>query len=92
MWKDRNLPGELIDVTPYLHLKIRGEEIQYWLDNNQVERYVIIDDDTDFLEEQKAFFVQTSDNIDHTDYLDIGYGLTKECAEKAIYILNENDK
>jgi hypothetical protein len=33
-------------------------------------------------------FVQTSNNINHPDCIDIGYGLTKECTNKAIRILN----
>jgi len=89
MWKDRNLSGEIIGITPYtLEYRKRGEEIKEWLDNNPTEKYVIIDDDTDMLPEQKNNFVKTSDNINHTGYIDVGYGLTKECAEQAISILN----
>lgn len=102
MWKDRNLPGEVIDITidPWNLIKKgifglkyyddvdRGYEIQDWLDNNNVENYVIIDDDTDMLESQINNFVQTSGNKTHPDSYDIGYGLTRICAEKAIKILN----
>lgn len=58
MWLDRKLPGELVDVTPIFHNKIRGEEIKHWLVNNQVNSYVIIDDDTDFLSEQNPFLLE----------------------------------
>jgi len=68
----------------------RGYEIKAWLDKHgeDVTSYVILDDDTDFLEEQLPFFVQTSENKDHPDCEDIGYGLTHQCAQKAIKILN----
>ena len=39
------------------------------------------------LEEQLPNFIKTI-NPDHEDSLDIGYGLTKQCAEKTIQILN----
>ncbi len=39
----------------------RGYEIQVWLDENpKVERYLILDDDSDMLEHQKPFFLKTS--------------------------------
>lgn len=89
MWIDRNLPGEIIGVTPYLTTKsCRGDEIQIFLSCNHVDRYVIIDDDTDMLKDQMPYFVKTSDNYDHCDHIE-GYGLTKECAEQCIQILNK---
>lgn len=98
MWKYRNLPGEVIDVTPhcaaYDDINLcsgceRGAEIKEWLDRNMlVSSYVIIDDDNDMLPSQMDYFVKTSGNICHTDCVDVGYGLTKECAKQAIAILN----
>lgn len=50
MWKKRNLPGEVIDITVddltsmLDSVNSRGDEIQHFLDNNQVEDYLIIDD------------------------------------------------
>jgi len=59
--KGLDLP--IIDKTPSLNA-IRGLEIKTWLDQHpEVERYAIIDDDSDMLEEQKPFFVHT----DHRD-------------------------
>lgn len=97
MWKDRNLPGEVIGVTPdcanlgengLWETKERGYEIKQWLDNHpEVDRFVIIDDDSDMLVEQHPYFVQTKDNYDHFGSVE-GYGLTKECADMAIQILN----
>lgn len=54
-----------------------------------IESYVIIDDDSDTLYNQRNNFVKTSGNMDHEDMLDMGYGLTKKCAELAIKILNK---
>ena len=102
MWKQRNLPGEVIDITPdcaqivnkgvveFYDLVERGHEIKEWLDNHpEVERYVIFDDDNDMLQSQRNNFVRTANNTDHPDCVDIGYGLTLQCAQEAIKILNE---
>lgn len=101
MWEFRNLPGEVIDITPdcndlfnegsfeFLDRIERGHEVEYWLDEHpEVERYVIFDDDNDFLPHQRGNFVRTANNINHPDCVDIGYGLTSECANRAIRILN----
>jgi hypothetical protein len=37
----------------------RGMEIQEWLVTNPVDRYIIIDDSTDFLKEQKKYHIKT---------------------------------
>lgn len=89
MWKHRGLPGEVIGITPHIGICKRGEEIQFWMKNKPILNYVIIDDDTDMLPIQKNNFVKTSGNKDHPDCVDIGYGLTKKCAEKAVEILNK---
>jgi len=100
MWKDRNMPGILIGSTPILKNQPRGNEIKYFIEsfngNYAVKRhgltitnYVILDDDIDMLDYQLPHFVHTYKNLDHSDYIDLGYGLTKECAEQAIKILNE---
>ena len=76
-WKDRTMP--------------RGVEIQYWLDNTKdnIDNYVILDDDTDMTKFQfDNHYVKTSGNMGHPDCIDIGYGLTKICTDKAIKILN----
>ena len=94
LWKYRNLPGEIIGITPDFindDDSVRGDEIKSWLETNKdiVETYCIIDDDEDMLPEQLNNFVKTSDNSDHPDCDDIGYGLTKICSEKVIEILNK---
>jgi len=98
MWEFRNLPGELIGLTPDLYrfldfegerTMVRGDEIQAVLDREtEITNYVILDDDTDMLSSQLGNFVCCANNINHPDCIDIGYGLTKECANKAIRILN----
>ncbi len=96
MWEKRNLPGEVIGITPNMTYGIncntstpRGKEIERWLYTNiGIESYVILDDDSDMLEDQMINFVRTSDNPTHPDHVDIGYGLTRICAEQAIEILN----
>ncbi len=50
----------IIDTTPKMD-GFRGEEIQAWLDKHpEVERYAILDDDSDMLESQKPNFFQTT--------------------------------
>lgn len=93
MWSKRALPGEVIDVTPTeVELSLfkppefadRGYEIQQWLDDNEVEGYCIIDDDSDMLTEQN--FVKTSDNFRDTEAIE-GYGLTLDCAKRVVALL-----
>ena len=61
------------------HHSIRGEEIQKWLDEHpEVERYAILDDDSDMLEEQMPNFFQTTWEE----------GLTEEIMNKVIKHLN----
>ena len=57
----------IIDKTPVL-FTIRGEEIKSWLSQNQVESFVIIDDDSDMLSEQLKNFVRCNTR----------FGLTKK--------------
>ena len=76
--------GEIIWKTPNLRSKgkevKRGEEIEYWLNNNDLEikEYIIIDDDSDMLSSQKNNFIHTSFET----------WLTKQSVTKSIKILN----
>jgi hypothetical protein len=88
MWIKRQLAGEVIDITCHLKSRRRGQEIQVWLDSNEVESYVILDDDTDMELHQMKCFVRTSENQHHRDCVDVGYGLTDICTDQAIGILN----
>jgi len=54
--------GRIIGATPRFYDEPRGSEIKAWLDNTseEVEAYVIFDDNPDMLPDQEPFFVKTS--------------------------------
>lgn len=82
MWKERNLPGELIGITPSISDSLRGQEVKHWLENktiSTIQSYCIVDDDIDMIENQPL--VKTNPQ----------YGLTKKEAVEIINILN-NEK
>lgn len=58
----KGLDIPVLDRTPSFG-RIRGDEVKKWLDlytdKHNVTKYAIVDDNSDFLEEQKPFFVQT---------------------------------
>lgn len=68
----------IIDVTDHMG-SCRGDEIKRWLEahEDEVESYVIIDDDSDMLDEQLFNFVQT----------DGWYGLSERTTHLATQIL-----
>jgi hypothetical protein len=68
----------IVGKTPVSINRFRGKEIKEWIDLNEVEKFVILDDDTDFMDDQQPFFVNTNGM----------YGLSGDDAEKAISILN----
>ena len=69
----------LYDVT-HTYRSLRGQEIEDWLnEHNDIENYVIIDDDDDFLDSQLYHFVET--NFED--------GITEIEAIRAIKILND---
>lgn len=80
--KDSLFIKSIIDVTDSRG-SARGNEIQRWLDKHEdeVESYVILDDDNDMLEEQLFNFVQT----------DCYYGMSERTVALAIQVLN-NEK
>lgn len=68
----------LLDRTPLLN-DSRGKEIQAWLDiHPEVDRYAILDDDTDMLPDQLPNFFQTTFDT----------GLTVEIAQAVTAHLN----
>lgn len=52
------LSVNIIDCTPVLASPHRGHEIQAWLDQNSVNSYAILDNDTNILPEQLDRYVQ----------------------------------
>lgn len=77
---------DFYDVTPRLWFEDfstrRGEEIQLWMnkesEKNEIESYVILDDDSDMLPEQMNNFI----------HIDGQVGLTDKDVFRAIEILN----
>ena len=71
----------VIGVTPVINSDVRGAEIKQYLESSgrNVKRYAIVDDDSDMLEEQLPFFVQTNGKE----------GITIDDAERLIRILND---
>lgn len=73
MWKSRNLPGEILDITPTLTPNCllreygitnttawKGYEIDQWLrSSTQYHSYIIIDDEDIVLDYQRPFFIMT---------------------------------
>lgn len=82
MWKYRNLPGKVIGLTPNVAGK-RGTQIDAWLQEHNVDNYVIIDDlDADnFTSSQipHLFVVNPYTGLDeNTAYRIIGFLGTEE--------------
>lgn len=81
LWRVRNLPGRVIDITPSLTDNAsKGEEIAAWLSEYATPdtRYVIIDDEYVVLDSQIPYFILTNPYE----------GLTEEQADRAISILH----
>jgi hypothetical protein len=79
MWATRGLPGEVIATTPILNTT-RGEEIAAWLQENPVDKFIIIDDEAYLLPEQMPHFVHTDEE----------YGLKLSDARKCIALLTQD--
>lgn len=95
MFKERNINADIVGITPLFvessrstHYiqddPIRGEEIEIFKmrfesTHGEVESFVIIDDNDDFLEFQMPSLVQTNEDE----------GLTSEKAERVIQVLGE---
>ncbi len=82
------------DHTKHYNSIPRGFEIKYWLEyesskHGEVTDFVILDDDGDMLLEQKDNFVMCSGDMNDSDCVDIGYGLTQSRTNRAIKILNK---
>lgn len=73
--------GRVIGATPITRYGPRGKEIQQFLDDNDVDKYLILDDDSDMLKHQLPFFIHT--NFD--------FGLQPEHVDEAIRILGHEE-
>ena len=79
LWRVRNLPGRVIDITLTLIGRNKGEEIAAWLAKNTTPntRYVIIDDE----------YVVLASQIPHFIWTNPYEGLTKDQADRVISML-----
>lgn len=80
MWQDRELPGDVIDVTPTVG-KRRGDDIDAWLEKyGKPCQYVVFDDvsSSNFNSHQLDYFIEINPYK----------GLDEKDAERAISILN----
>lgn len=86
MWKARNLPGFVTDVTPTPKgCRNRGDEIDAWIEDCPTEcQYVIIDD----LDAQNF----NEHQIPRLLVVNPFYGIDEEIAKRAIYLLNQSNK
>lgn len=87
LWRDWNLPGLLVGVTPGIwgdgtFYRTRGEEIRHWLAVNALPpfSFVVLDDmgEEETLDDQKESWVTVNPHC----------GISEEDADKAIRILN----
>lgn len=78
---EEHIGVELYGRTPNLGMSYaRGKEIKSYLKRHpEITNYVILDDDTDMLEEQKRHFVNVDGKL----------GFSEEDFEKCVVILNE---
>ena len=93
LWKERKMPGDLIDITPsetrregisqttpdeIRLLTSKGHEIDMWLSiHDNISQYAIVDDENCMLSEQQGHFMRISPII----------GLTDEDVKKIMRIL-----
>lgn len=90
LWRNRNLAGEVIGITPSLlrekaigKIKVyyghRGMEVEAWLEDNAIApyKYAILDDEDDYLPHQSEHLILT----------DPMTGITEDVAEKVISLL-----
>ena len=90
LWRNRNLAGEVIGTTPTLlrekaigKIKVynghRGMEVEAWLQDNAIApyKYVILDDEDDYLPHQAEYLILT----------DPMRGITEDVDDKVISLL-----
>lgn len=78
LWSTRNLPGKIVGITGKDWDKIRWEEIDDYIKDNNIENYIIIDDDSDMMPHQLDRFI-------HTKW---DWGLTYNDYKRSVEILN----
>lgn len=56
--EDAGVTGEIIGCTPYIDGASRGSEIEEWLSYQEVDKFVILDDDAD-MDDLMPFLIPT---------------------------------
>lgn len=81
IFKISGIEAPIFSITPSSRSRIRGEEIQAWLDKKAESpyKYIILDDDSDMLRDQLPYFIQV-------DWM--ARGLSKNDVKLATKILN----
>lgn len=81
MLKARGFLGELIGKTPVLNWKgrVRGNEIELFLEDYPGQRFVIFDDDSDMLLSQRHSFI----------HIDGFWGISPNVIYRARYLMGE---
>ena len=84
VFKISGIEAPIFSITPSSQSRIRGEEIQVWLDKKAESpySYVILDDDSDMLREQLPYFIQVNW---------MARGLSENDVKLATKILNKNE-
>lgn len=75
--KRAGVTGQIVGETPYLPGQERGAEIKAWLDDNRVDSYIILDDDSDM-----------GELVEHLVQTDWDLGLQDRHVETAVIRLN----
>lgn len=74
----KGFKGEIIDSTIISEERNRGKKIKHWLDNNQCDKYLILDDDTfdiyNLVPENKNNFIKVNSL----------YGINEEIVKESI--------
>lgn len=80
IWRNLSRADYLSENYELIYENTRGCEIDEWLDNHkEIQSYLIIDDRTDFTDEQKKYLIKTNPK----------YGLTEENYNEALKTLNK---
>lgn len=84
IFKMSGIKAPIFSITPSSQSRVRGEEIQIWLDKKAESpyNYIILDDDSDMLREQLSHFIQVNW---------IARGLSEKDVMLATQILNKDE-
>lgn len=80
---------EIYDMTPFIETRWREKEIELWLNNNEVDSFVIFDDEDYDLQNYKDNLILIKD--DKHEFNQNKNGLSKKHINDAINILNKKN-